>query len=92
MDDPFAELRAEYASLLPGYASELRAIVRAADWAEAALLAHRLAGTAGSYGFRDTGAIARRIELAIEARDGEVDALLDVLDGSVRAAVGAEAP
>jgi diguanylate cyclase (GGDEF)-like protein len=65
-------LRRAYAAALPEKLEELsRALAVARDGTRerqaAKLLAHRLAGTAGSYGFAEVGAAAARIEGALAA-------------------------
>ena len=75
-----AELRAEYEITLPAKLAELAGALHAARsaegdaraFAQARLLAHRLGGTAGSYGFFEFGRAAARIEeLFTEAQPGE---------------------
>lgn len=63
--EAFREMQDEYAALLPGYADELQAAIAAAS-PNAVLYAHRLAGTAGSYGFRGVSSVASRLERALE--------------------------
>jgi HPt (histidine-containing phosphotransfer) domain-containing protein len=104
-DDLLAEalavLRAEYAAELPGLSRALAERVHAALRDVAALpparaAAHRLAGTAGSYGFADVSAAASRIEVALDevcarggsCRDAERDGLLAALGDVERAAGG----
>ena len=66
-----AELRTGYAAELPGLVRELGALLDAAATDAGALArarqaAHRLRGTAGSYGFVEVGEAAGRIEDALE--------------------------
>ena len=66
----FAELRAEYALALP---DEVRELVDAVGSARARLggtaraMAHKLCGTAGSYGFSEISEAAGRLEAALKA-------------------------
>jgi HPt (histidine-containing phosphotransfer) domain-containing protein len=67
-----AVLRTDYAARLPALIQSLLDLVEEAGERpgvaeEARLLAHRLRGTAGSYGFVDVSEAAGRIEDAIEA-------------------------
>jgi HPt (histidine-containing phosphotransfer) domain-containing protein len=72
MDDLMVELRDAYAAELPGLIHALAALVEEAA-AEAQAIppalraAHRLRGTAGSYGFAEVGEVAGRIEDALDA-------------------------
>jgi HPt (histidine-containing phosphotransfer) domain-containing protein len=66
-----AALRAEYAAVLPARLEELEqalgALARSPEQRlVAARLAHRLAGTAGSYGFAAVSAVCRELELTLE--------------------------
>jgi HPt (histidine-containing phosphotransfer) domain-containing protein len=71
----FAELHDEFASVLPGRIEVVAAAIRTADAArgdealrdEARSAAHRLRGSAGSYGFPAISATAGRIEEALVA-------------------------
>jgi HPt (histidine-containing phosphotransfer) domain-containing protein len=71
LDAELAALCAEYARALPDRAE---AIARAVEDARrdpslreaASALAHLLAGTAGSYGFAEVSAIARRLETGLD--------------------------
>lgn len=67
-----ADLAAEYAADLPALIEELTALVEAAAANPATLpravaAAHRLRGTAGSYGFAAVGEAAGLVEEALEA-------------------------
>lgn len=64
-----AELRREYARELPAKVSAIVEALARNDRATATLLAHRLRGTAGSYGFAEVSAAAATIEAALEASD-----------------------
>ena len=68
-----AELREEYRQITPGQLRELGALIEQARRGEAAaealpqarMLAHRIRGTAGSYGWAPVGEAAGRIEDAL---------------------------
>ena len=84
-----AELAAEYAAELPGLIDELARLVDAAAADPAAVpharaAAHRLRGTAGSYGFKAVGEAAGSIEDALEAGAADVSGLVCVLAALVR--------
>jgi len=84
-----AELCAEYAAELPGLIDELARLAEAAVADPAAVprarvAAHRLRGTAGSYGFAAVGEGAGSIEDALEAGVADVRALVRALDALVR--------
>ena len=73
-----AELRQGYGGRLPELASEVAQACRAdgaslADPAAAKLAAHRLAGTASTYGFPEVGDASRRIEALLEDSCGSPD-------------------
>ncbi len=52
----------QFLETLPLRAAALREAESRASWAEVAVLAHQMAGAAGSYGFEDLGNVAARIE------------------------------
>lgn len=89
--DPLAELRADYLAALPAKVAELTAAIgeahEGAPVATARGLAHRLRGTAGSYGAAEVGAIAGMIEDTLAALEGKpgVPATWDVVDGNLMA-------
>ena len=94
------EVEAALAALRRGYAAELPDLVRslAARMEEAATRpsaldqarreAHRLRGTAGSYGFAAVGEAAGRIEDALEEGRSVTPDLLGELAGIARQAAG----
>lgn len=59
-------LRAEYRPALEEEVQTLAAAVAAEDWPAVRRIAHRIAGTAGSYGFKDASVSARTIEDALD--------------------------
>jgi len=95
------KLHAEYGRELPAKLDELRRAVRRARerpsevklQQEARTLAHRLSGTAGSYGFPDESSAAAVIEAqaiaAASARPGEVDRCWALAEATATDALGA---
>lgn len=80
-----AALRAQYRDALPGKVDAIARAVTSRDPA-AEGLAHRLAGSAGSYGFAAAGDAARAVEDALAAGDdAAARAALDALRAAVRA-------
>lgn len=79
VSEVIAHLAAEYARALPGKLAELRAAADRAASAEpgdparedATRRAHRLRGTAGSYGFAAVGALCGQLESALREGDRE---------------------
>ncbi len=65
IDPEFAALVANYTRKLPLLGREVQAALDAGDLAKVAVFAHRLRGTAVSYGFPDLGAKAGAVEDAI---------------------------
>lgn len=71
----FAEIRAQYALELPGEVLALVAALerarpeegRAEGAAEARMIAHRLCGTGGSYGFTEISEAAAELEIVLKA-------------------------
>ena len=69
-----AEARAQFAASLPAKASEVALLVARASWEEARRAAHRLRGSAGTYGFAQVGAACAAIEDALIAASNAPDA------------------
>jgi HPt (histidine-containing phosphotransfer) domain-containing protein len=66
-------VRTQFAGSLPDKAANIGALLARGAWAEARRAAHKLRGSAGSYGFAEIGAVAGAIEdLLLEP--GEPDA------------------
>jgi HPt (histidine-containing phosphotransfer) domain-containing protein len=86
-----AELRVEYAEVLPGLVSELVAAteeacapVEGADLKKLTTLAHRMHGAAGSYGFGGVSAVAGKMEHLLH--DHEANGLpIEALRAGLRA-------
>ncbi|MCB1800603.1 MAG: Hpt domain-containing protein [Gammaproteobacteria bacterium] len=74
---PLAHVSADLADLVPRYLQNRRTdlnfarqLLRDGDFYLLAGLAHRIQGSASSYGFATIGDIAREVEKAAEQRDG----------------------
>ncbi len=68
-DDVLAELarlKADYGEGLPALLHEVHAALEASDLVRARRLAHKVAGGAGMYGFAETGAQLRALELHLD--------------------------
>jgi len=90
VDDLFGDLRAAYAASLPAQGDALAASVRrsradAAALADALAIAHRLKGTAGTYGQHAVSEAAARVELALKDARASLDADVAALEGAVAA-------
>jgi diguanylate cyclase (GGDEF)-like protein len=90
LDRVLARLRDEYGRSLPARAQELCYAVakgRASQTlsSDVRMLAHRLHGTAGSYGFHAVGESAGRVETLLGARDDSTAPAIDwvALDGAL---------
>jgi HPt (histidine-containing phosphotransfer) domain-containing protein len=57
-----AAARAQYAAALPGKVEALLALARAGSWEDLRRGAHRLRGSAATYGFPEVGARAGEVE------------------------------
>jgi HPt (histidine-containing phosphotransfer) domain-containing protein len=64
-----AALRKEYAPTLRADVHQLTLALEKGDLGAARRIAHRLTGTAGSYGFNEASTAARAVEEALEAND-----------------------
>jgi HPt (histidine-containing phosphotransfer) domain-containing protein len=74
IDAALAAVRAQFALALPDKAANVRALLARGAWDDARRAAHRLRGSAGTYGFAPLGAAAAAIEellLAEPAGPGE---------------------
>ena len=88
-DDELAEMRADYAAELPGMIAALAAVVaRAGEGRDAAAraraAAHRIRGTAGSFGFHAVGVAAGEVESAIDGDPVELAARMRALEALAR--------
>jgi HPt (histidine-containing phosphotransfer) domain-containing protein len=79
MPDPtveqmLAEARAQFAARLPAKAAALQEHLARGAWEEARRAAHKLRGSAGTYGFAVLGAAAGEVEEALLAAGLQPDA------------------
>lgn len=68
IDPAFAALVASYTRKLPLIGRDVQTALEAGDLAQVAVFAHRLRGTAVSYGFPQLGVTAAAVEDAIRAQ------------------------
>jgi HPt (histidine-containing phosphotransfer) domain-containing protein len=73
IDALLAGARAGYASRLVSKIAELSALVARGEWHQARRAAHKLRGSAATYGFADLGGAVGRIEDLLLAADGSPD-------------------
>jgi HPt (histidine-containing phosphotransfer) domain-containing protein len=78
MPDPtveqmLAEARAQFAASLPAKAAALEDHLTRGAWEEARRAAHKLRGSAGTYGFAVLGAAAAEVEEALVAAGSQPD-------------------
>lgn len=88
-DDPeFQALIRDFVSDLAGKLDTITRARTAADREALATEAHRIAGSAGAYGFERLGATARACEQQVRGGgdDGAVDRAADALEAEIRAA------
>jgi len=89
---PVVEVDAELADLIPQYLSNrwsdlafARQLLANGDFYLLSRMAHRIRGSAASYGFGRLGDIARMLEAAADQHDSSaVDAQLDAYDAFLR--------
>jgi HPt (histidine-containing phosphotransfer) domain-containing protein len=62
IDAALAAVRAQFAAALPEKAAHIAGLLARGAWEEARRAAHRLRGSAGTYGFAPLGAAAAAIE------------------------------
>ena len=92
-DDTLVEIDAELADLVPTYLSNrwadlafARQLLANGDFQLLGAMAHRIKGSAASYGFVGLGRIAYELEQAAGERDGAAaDARLEAYDAFLRA-------
>lgn len=81
------DLVEDFVGELPGRIEELRAAHRRLDWEQLRMLAHRLKGAAGSYGYPSLSALAAEMEAHFDARrDEALERQLRDLEALARAA------
>ena len=74
VDVLLAVARADFACRLPAKTAEIEKLVSASAWEEARRAAHKLRGSAATYGFPALGEAAAAIEDALLAAGGAPDA------------------
>ena len=74
------EIAAEFATTLPAHVANLRTLIANDDDGAATDLAHRLAGSAGMYGYHSFGEAARRLELLLCQAERDPEALQQRFD------------
>jgi HPt (histidine-containing phosphotransfer) domain-containing protein len=62
IDAALAAVRVQFAEALPEKAANIRSLLARGAWEDARRAAHRLRGSAGTYGFAALGALAAAIE------------------------------
>jgi HPt (histidine-containing phosphotransfer) domain-containing protein len=86
-DADLRDIVEEFVAGLTVRMDELRAAHQRMDWDELAMLAHRLKGAAGSYGYPDISQLCAEMELAFRAHQADSFATwLTELDDLLRAA------
>jgi HPt (histidine-containing phosphotransfer) domain-containing protein len=71
-DDPdLREIVEEFVRGLPGRMEEIREAFEKLDWQQLSMLAHRLKGASGSYGYPDLSALAATMERGFRAQQAE---------------------
>jgi HPt (histidine-containing phosphotransfer) domain-containing protein len=70
IDGLLAAARKQFATGLPARVEELRALAAGASWGALRRAAHRLRGSAATYGYPALGALAAAVEEALIAADG----------------------
>lgn len=73
VEQMLAEARAQFAASLPAKAAALEEHLARGAWEEARRAAHKLRGSAGTYGFAALGAAAGEVEEALLAARGAPD-------------------
>lgn len=86
IDADLRELIPQYLANRETDLGKLHTATLAAEWKAIEVIAHRIAGSAGGYGFDDLGQIALRMEAAAKAADAahvraETEAMIDYLRG-----------
>lgn len=85
VDDLLAKARAAYAATLPSRVAHVMALATKSDWDEVRRAAHKLRGSAATYGFAELGVAVGQVEDAILEAHGAPDENTQV---RIRAALG----
>ena len=71
-DDPdLRDIVEEFVAALPERVEELRRAYEALDWDQLTMLAHRLKGASGSYGYPDLSAVAANMEQSFRGQQAD---------------------
>ncbi len=70
-DPDLRDIVEEFVRGLPGRMEEIREAFDQLDWQQLAMLAHRLKGASGSYGYPDLSALAAAMERGFKAQQAE---------------------
>jgi chemotaxis protein histidine kinase CheA len=90
IEELLAAVRRDFATKLPERGAELSALTARAAWDELRRAAHKLRGSAATYGFVDLGAHAAAIEdLLLDAQEAEPAGAAAVPDAAARARIDA---
>jgi HPt (histidine-containing phosphotransfer) domain-containing protein len=91
VEQMLAEARAHFAASLPAKAVALEEQLARGAWEEARRSAHKLRGSAGTYGFAVLGAAAGEVEEALIAAGSQPDAVAAARIGEMARQARAEA-
>jgi HPt (histidine-containing phosphotransfer) domain-containing protein len=91
VEEMLAAARSEYAGRLVARVSDLDALARKGAWSELRVAAHKLRGSAATYGFSSLSSLAAAIEDALLASGCSPDAAAVAGIGQVLIAACAEA-
>lgn len=91
VEQMLAEARAQFAASLPAKTASLEGHLARGAWEEARRAAHKLRGSAGTYGFTALGAAAGEVEEALIAAGSRPDAAAAARIGDMARAACAEA-
>jgi HPt (histidine-containing phosphotransfer) domain-containing protein len=91
VDEMLAAARAEYAGRLVARVRDLDALAEKGAWSELRVLAHKLRGSAATYGFAALGALAASIEEVLIASGCAPDVAAVARIGEALAAARREA-
>ncbi len=97
IDALLAAARAEYGTRLVAKVAEIADFASRGDWSETRRAAHKVRGSAATYGFADVGAAAGQVEEILLRVDGSpdeatralIDSALRRVEGMARAAAAA---
>ena len=71
-DDPdLQDIVEEFVAALPERVEELKRAYEALDWDQLTMLAHRLKGASGSYGYPDLSAVAANMEQSFRGQQAD---------------------